>query len=110
MTAEKIRPISPEEVSREKLKNFPNEVMQSFNEEITQNFRGGSATIRQDSVVNLMVSKGLKRAEIYKNGWLDVEDIYRKAGWKVDYDKPAYNESYEPTFTFSHRRRDISEW
>ncbi len=34
------------------------------------------------------------------NHWLDVEDVYREAGWVVEYDKPGYCESYEATFTF----------
>ena len=37
---------------------------------------------------------------IYDNNWLDIEDIFREAGWKVTYDKPAYNESYDAYFKF----------
>ena len=48
-----------------------------------------------------VVAKALKRKEIYDKNWLDVEDVYESAGWKVEYDKPGYNENYEPTFTFS---------
>ena len=39
--------------------------------------------------------------KICEEGWLDVEDVYRKAGWEVIYDAPGYNESfYEPSFEF----------
>jgi hypothetical protein len=31
---------------------------------------------------------------------LDIEDTYREAGWKVEYDKPAYCENYPANFTF----------
>ena len=103
--ADKIRPIRPSEVAKKKEIIFPDAVFTAFNELIAQQFYNGSATIKQDDIVELMVKKGLYRAEIYKRGWLNIEDTYRKAGWKVEYDKPGYNESYPATFTFSARKR-----
>jgi hypothetical protein len=37
---------------------------------------------------------------IFDNHWLDIEDHYRKAGWKVTYDKPSYYEDYDAFFKF----------
>jgi hypothetical protein len=50
--------------------------------------------------VALLVKKGLKKQQIFDDNLLDVEEVYEKAGWKVEYDKPAFNESYPATFTF----------
>lgn len=36
---------------------------------------------------------------------LDVEDVYRAAGWEVTYDKPGYNETYDATFTFRSAKK-----
>jgi hypothetical protein len=55
----------------------------------------------QKDVVNELVALGLKRNEIFKNHWLDVEEIYEEAGWQVAYDKPGYNETYEASFEFT---------
>ncbi|MFA6421911.1 MAG: hypothetical protein WCV92_00700 [Candidatus Buchananbacteria bacterium] len=99
----KVAPIKPSDVAKQKQASFPNEVLEAFNQLIAEKFNNGYATIRQDDVVAILVAKGLNRPEIFKKGWLDVEGIYRKAGWKVAYDKPAYNESYPATFTFSKR-------
>jgi hypothetical protein len=96
----KTAPIKPSDVTKIKKKVFPDEVFQAFNELIVQNFSGGSSTVKQDDVVAVMVKKGLKLEAIFDNHWLDVEEIYREAGWKVVYDKPAYCESYAETFTF----------
>lgn len=38
--------------------------------------------------------------QLIKEKWLDIEDHYRKAGWKVTYDKPAYCENYDAYFKF----------
>ena len=40
------------------------------------------------------------RSMIFEKHWLDFEDIYRKAGWFVNFDKPAYNETYDAFFEF----------
>ncbi len=97
-----VKPISPDEVVQKKKTSFPDFVLEAFNELITKNFRGKSAIIKQNDVVNLIVSKGAIDIDaVFAAHYLDVEDVYRDAGWKVSYDKPAYCEDYEPTFTFS---------
>ncbi len=105
MSSERIGPISPKEVADAKLQSFPNEVFEAFNQVIVENAGVGEIMVRQKDVVELMVKKGLDRNEIYNRGWLDVEDVYRKAGWVVEYDKPAYNEDYEPYFVFKRKKR-----
>jgi len=40
------------------------------------------------------------RSEIINNGWLNIEEAYRAADWEVEYDKPAYNETYRAHFIF----------
>ena len=71
---------------KDKVVIFPDEVFKVFNRLIVFHLRDGQASINQD--------------EIVKNGWLDIEDVYAGAGWEVEYDKPGYCETYEPTFTF----------
>lgn len=97
------KPITPKEVVSLKKTLIPDAVIESFNELIAENFLGDYSSFKQKDVVARMVAKGLKTADIYKNGWLDIEDIFEKAGWKVDYDKPGYNESYDASFSFSKK-------
>lgn len=101
---ERIGPIRPKEVADYKRENFPDTVFEAFNELIVENAGPGPITVRQKDLVKRMVEKGLTAKEIFDKGWLDVEDVYRKAGWKVEYDKPGYNEDYEAYFTFSPKR------
>lgn len=98
-----VTALKPEEVVKARKESLPNAALEAFNQLITENFNGHGATVYQKDVVALMVEKGLDRDEIYQRGWLDVEDIYRQAGWKVIYDKPGYNENYEAFFTFSKK-------
>ncbi len=109
MSGEKIGPIKPQEVLQKKLENFPSAVFESFNELIAKGFNGNQATVYQETVVDLMIEKGLNKSAIYENHWLDVEDLYKKKGWKVDYDKPGYNESYAPYFVFRYKRQNLDE-
>ena len=95
-----IQPITPEEVIGLKKDEMPAEVTQAFNSLLGEKVRKGHALIRQDDAVARMVEMGLDSAEIYEKGWLDIEDMYREAGWEVSYDRPGFNESYAATFKF----------
>lgn len=103
-----VKPITPSEVAGQKRESFPDEVFEAFNEIIAANCVNGRSNFTQDAVVKLMVSKGLKSAEIFDKHWLDVEEVYREAGWKVEYDKPGYNEDYSSNFTFTAKRKPQS--
>lgn len=95
-----VKPIRPDEVASEKEKLIPDTVIETFNRLIAERGGGGSVTIRQDEVVKILVDAGLERREIFERHWLDVEGIYRQAGWDVEYDKPGFNETYDPKYTF----------
>lgn len=96
-----MKPITPKEVVKKKKEQIPPEVLEAFDELIAENWNGHCSTFSQKDVSALIRAK-LKGDFPIK--YLDVEDIYRKAGWKVDYDKPGYNESYDASFEFSKRR------
>lgn len=93
------RPITPDEVDEGK--HIPAEVIEAFNELIAE----GSGHVKQkDAVARIVQKMGLDSNVVYQRGWLNVEGAYRKAGWKVDYDKPGYNETYDAFFVFTRRR------
>lgn len=97
------KPITPAEATSKKLANIPDHVIEAFNTLIAKHYDGRSATVKQDEVLAAIVTDEITRSMVFENHWLDVEDIFRKAGWDVEYDKPAYNESYPATFTFTSK-------
>lgn len=96
------RPIKPEEVPKLLCNTIPPEVFDVFNKYIALNYsNGGPVIVYQSDVVNDLVATGkFSRDEIFDKGYLNVEPAYRDNGWKVRYDKPAYNESYAAYFEF----------
>jgi hypothetical protein len=97
-------PIKPSEVANIRNANIPEFVFSAFNELIAKNFSGKQALVMQNSAISLIIAlspEPISREKIFAERWLDVENAYEQAGWKVVYDKPAYNESYEANFTFS---------
>ncbi len=90
---------------------------------ITDYWNGTYSSFTQDNVVTrilaAMVRKQVNesfrkgtgesvdelRKQLFEKGWLDVEPIFKKAGWDVEYDKPGYNESYPATFKFSRKKK-----
>ncbi len=98
------KPITPSEVNKKKVELLPDAVLEAFNELIAENWDGVSSTVLQKTVVERIVSKGYSSDQVFDNHWLDVEDVYRGAGWKVEYDKPGYCESYDAYFVFRKKR------
>lgn len=100
-----VKPISPDEVVVQKKKDLSDVVIECWNKAIAKNWNGrGPITIRQDLIViALAEAAGVNRGKVFENGWLEIESLYRENGWKVEYDKPGYNESYEAYFTFSKK-------
>lgn len=104
-----VQPIKPSQVIKAKKDGLPDFVIEAFNGLIAKNFNGSYSTVQQDEVLSVILSKmpeGSTRQQVFDNNWLDVEDIFRKAGWEVNYDKPAYNESHPATFKFQQQRKN----
>lgn len=100
------KPITPSEITKKKTQALPAAVFDAFNELIAKNWNGDSATIKQKDVAALIAAKlEVKLDVVYESHYLDVESLYRKAGWDVDYDKPGFNETYEATFEFSKKSK-----
>lgn len=96
-----MKPITPKEVTQEKIKAIPDRVVEIFNRVITRYWNGTSSTFRQSEVLAMICNEtGEHMADVFREGWLDIEDIYESAGWDVEYDKPGFNENYPATFTF----------
>ena len=96
-----IEPIKPEEVKATATK--PDEVIETFNELIKKYWDGERAVVPQREAVKMITERmGIDDKEIYRRRYLDIEFVYLRAGWKVEYDKPGYNENpYPAKFTFS---------
>ena len=98
----KVKPIKPDEIVELKKVVIPTEVIETVNILLAQKFCNGYATILQEDIVDaLIVRTGWTSDFIFDNNYLDFEDIYREAGWKVVYDKPGFNEDYDKKFHFS---------
>lgn len=93
-------PIKPREVKENATK--PDEVIEGFNELIQKYWDGTRAKFRQVEAAELIANKmEVQTKLLFDNHYMDIEHIYEKAGWKVYYDRPGYNENYPATFEFS---------
>lgn len=97
-----VKPLSPQEFKVQ----LPDEVIESFNELIRENFKIKSAKVYQDDVIERILNKfndSVSRQQIFDNCWLDVEGVFGEVGWDVVYDKPAYYETYLACFIFTKK-------
>jgi len=99
---EMANPITPDEAAAHKAAVLPEGVIEEFNDLIALAFDGRTATVMQDDVAEAVAGRlGISVNEVFDRHLLDVEPVYRAAGWEVQYDKPGFNESYRPYFKFS---------
>lgn len=99
--------LTPDFLMKKKLENIPDAIINATTELIVAGISlSGSVTIKEKDIIKLACKKddNLTSTKIYDNNWLDIEPIFRLAGWEVSYDKPAYCETYDATFTFSKKK------
>lgn len=94
-----VKPLRPSEIGANKVNHIPAAVIEAVNELLTEQFTGGSVTIKQKEIVE-RAKKKMDPGARFNYDWLNFEPLFRTYGWKVSYDKPAYNEDYEPYFDF----------
>ena len=107
MMNKQVLPITPEQAEEQQLNSIPDFVIEAVNGLIVKKYRREAkcAVLRQDEIIEAIQNvEFVERDVIIKNRWLDFEDLYRQAGWSVDYDTPGYNESYTPVFTFTKKK------
>lgn len=93
-----VKPISPNEV---KANPVPDEVILVWNMLINKYWDGYSSIVMQrDAVSEIASSLGIQEKEVFANKYLDIDQLYRDVGWKIEYDKPAANEFYPSKFIF----------
>lgn len=104
-----MKPINPSEVVARKKEILPVPVLSAFNDLIAERWDGYQSKFTQNEVVNLILNKfpegsNVRREDVFNKRWLEVAPIYQAEGWVVEVDSPAYNESYETTFSFRKRK------
>jgi len=76
-----MKPISPEDIDKSSI--IPSFVIEIINNLINKEYHKGSAVVMQEDIVNGIINKSLNiipRDKIFANKWLEIEEIYEKAG------------------------------
>lgn len=94
-----VNPIRPEEVAANR--KLPDVVMTAWNLMIAEKFDGQTAYIKQDDiVVKIADAMDVTRSVVFEKNWLEIEDMYRAAGWKVIYNKSMTGDNFDSHFIF----------
>ena len=89
----KSMPITYEEVIKERGLEIPDSIIEIVNFLIKKNFvpnRKGSKVYVDDIVDNSPFSYD----EFDDNGWFNLEHLYEKAGWNVEYFSPNFCDTF----------------
>lgn len=95
------QPITPQEVGTGAFEHLPEEVIEIFNGFIEDKWNGKESFFTQDEVMEALEERFmLNREVLFDRRYLDVEGVYRNAGWKVQYESPSIGESFKAYFKF----------
>ena len=98
-----IKPISPNEVALEKEKGIPDEIIECWNRLIAAEWDGQTSRVTlSEAKKNIARAWGCSIEDI-ETAWLNIEPIYRAAGWKVIYESPSYDECFPPYYSFTKK-------
>jgi len=94
--------ITPDEVRKSRKDYIPEVVFKEINNLIVEKFDGVESKVLQEEIIQRICNEetGLTSQKVFERHYLDIEDFYKEAGWKVTYDKPAYCENYKAYFIF----------
>ncbi len=101
----KVKPITPAEARQKQVEQIPDFVFEAFNELIAQKIGDHkSVTILLKDAIGLIMKKAPPNTTenmLLASNWLDVEQAYSDAGWRVGFDSPGYGDSYPSQFKFT---------
>jgi hypothetical protein len=99
------KPITPKDVESIKAARMRPEMIEAANELIAEKWNGYNANF---TVAELCARARLKlkmeAKESFQDGELDIEVVFRKHGWRVEFDRPGYNEMYDAHWIFTKKK------
>ena len=104
---EKVKPLSPKDINNDMENIIPDVVIKAVNNLLKKEFRGSSVKLLQKDVISEIskLDDSMTSKKLFDNNWMDFESLFKKYGWSVVYDGPGYNETYEPNYEFTPRKK-----
>lgn len=107
-----MKPITPSKAKKDAKSNIPDFVIEGVNNAIKLFYcKDGFTILQKDIMIEVCKLKpdDITTEIIFKNNWLDFEDIFREAGWYITFHKPAYNDLlFEPNFKFKEKENTVA--
>lgn len=109
MVVEPVEPIRPERLIQPKQAlQIPGVVIIAVNKLINENWDGHQAKVWQgDILVQLSRLTGIDKETVLRNGWLNIEPLYRNVGYEVNYVAPPMGTKGDAYFEF---QADVSKF
>lgn len=99
-----MKPLSPAAARIAFNKSLPDFVIESANELIVEHMNASGCSSFTFKELGARIKSKKPDDVEYNDNWLDIEDAFREAGWKVEVDSPGYNETYAGHYNFSPKR------
>ena len=99
-----MKPLSPDELQNPE---FPDSVIKIINTAIKTRFQRGEAVLYQAHLAQIMTNVlNISRSDVFANGYMDFEQLYRDQGWIVEYHSPDRDETWKALFIFKKKEEN----
>jgi hypothetical protein len=97
------KPLSPIEVFETVNASIPDCVIEAVNDLLTKHYQKGYASISQAEIIAKIkkLNPHITNEELFNNGWINFEPLFENVGWKIIYDSPGIEETYDVFYKFS---------
>jgi hypothetical protein len=101
-----VKPFTPAEAQASQSNRIPDVVITAVNQLLAEKYTNYVIRFTQPELEQKLSTLGVSKTAIslmYENHQFDFESAFRQFGWIVEYDRPGYNESYAPSYTFKRQ-------
>jgi hypothetical protein len=99
-----VNPFTPADAQADKINNIPDAIIEIVNSILSKKYSNRIVILQSDIINEALATHRISREDIFENGWMDFEPLYRNAGWNVEYAKPEFNKQFEPYFVFTIKK------
>lgn len=101
MVTNTSQPLDPKCLVKTKAFEIPSIIISITNKLIDENWDGHQSKVWQSELLSrIQHMTGIDREDILRNSWLNLESVYRRVGYDVNYIAPAWGEKGDAYFEF----------
>ena len=109
-----VTPLTPHEAVQQKLEDVPEKVLNCWNKIIKSNLDKTNSSVTSrftlDELAKMISSEMACSFDVAQSkGWFDLEPLFIKSGWNVQFHRASYADDFDSYFYFEANLNKLSQ-